>query len=597
MVTFLLFVRPALARCSAAREPERDRDQRDARRATTRSSPAAPTRSAAASSCGEDGWHATPTGPRARTCSPRCSAPTPRDRARPRAGDVARRRAGRGRAARGRSSMAAMTVARAPLRGPARARRKRLDRARAGRGGDRRRRARARSPSGRALAELLERHAGADGRQPRLRRAPRPPLGRRRRAGADPAGQRRRRRRPRPGDRGAALARGARARRSAVPAPARSSPSRASTREVEPARLRGLPRDGRGADRGDPRATASSATASRPPPPSTASAPVPLGEAERDRRRLGRPPRRGLRRRPRGDRPDQGRGADLEARGRGAAGAGALGRGRRRRRSREPGVGAVSERRLTHLDEDGSGADGRRRRARSRPSAARAPGRGCGCPPTTARGGRGAATRPKGDVLGVARLAGHPGGQAHRRADPAGPPAAAHLRRRRGARSSRRGAGRARSPRPARSRRTGVEMEAMTACAVAALTVYDMVKGLERGVDDRAGRAAREDRRAQRLAPRGRRRRRAERCGRRSSPSAPRGRRARARTRAARGWPTSPRALGAEIAGRELIPDDRDRDRGAPAPLGRRRALRAGADHRRHRLRAHRRHARRRPAR
>jgi cyclic pyranopterin phosphate synthase len=30
--------------------------------------------------------------------------------------------------------------------------------------------------------------------------------------------------------------------------------------------------------------------------------------------------------------------------------------------------------------------------------------------------------------------------------------------------------------------RTGVEMEAMTACAVAALTVYDMVKGLEKGV-------------------------------------------------------------------------------------------------------------------
>jgi cyclic pyranopterin phosphate synthase len=30
--------------------------------------------------------------------------------------------------------------------------------------------------------------------------------------------------------------------------------------------------------------------------------------------------------------------------------------------------------------------------------------------------------------------------------------------------------------------RTGVEMEAMTACSVAALTVYDMVKRLERGV-------------------------------------------------------------------------------------------------------------------
>lgn len=32
------------------------------------------------------------------------------------------------------------------------------------------------------------------------------------------------------------------------------------------------------------------------------------------------------------------------------------------------------------------------------------------------------------------------------------------------------------------SGQTGVEMEAMTACSVAALTVYDMVKGVERGV-------------------------------------------------------------------------------------------------------------------
>jgi cyclic pyranopterin phosphate synthase len=31
--------------------------------------------------------------------------------------------------------------------------------------------------------------------------------------------------------------------------------------------------------------------------------------------------------------------------------------------------------------------------------------------------------------------------------------------------------------------RTGVEMEAMTACAVGALTVYDMIKGIERGVE------------------------------------------------------------------------------------------------------------------
>jgi cyclic pyranopterin phosphate synthase len=33
------------------------------------------------------------------------------------------------------------------------------------------------------------------------------------------------------------------------------------------------------------------------------------------------------------------------------------------------------------------------------------------------------------------------------------------------------------------SDRTGVEMEAMTAVSVAALTIYDMVKGVERGVE------------------------------------------------------------------------------------------------------------------
>jgi len=31
--------------------------------------------------------------------------------------------------------------------------------------------------------------------------------------------------------------------------------------------------------------------------------------------------------------------------------------------------------------------------------------------------------------------------------------------------------------------RTGVELEALTACAIAALTVYDMVKGVEKGVE------------------------------------------------------------------------------------------------------------------
>ena len=33
------------------------------------------------------------------------------------------------------------------------------------------------------------------------------------------------------------------------------------------------------------------------------------------------------------------------------------------------------------------------------------------------------------------------------------------------------------------SARTGVEMEAMTACAAAALTVYDMAKGIEKGIE------------------------------------------------------------------------------------------------------------------
>ncbi len=37
---------------------------------------------------------------------------------------------------------------------------------------------------------------------------------------------------------------------------------------------------------------------------------------------------------------------------------------------------------------------------------------------------------------------------------------------------------------------TGVEMEALTAASVAALTVYDMVKGVERGVEIRSVRLA-----------------------------------------------------------------------------------------------------------
>ena len=53
---------------------------------------------------------------------------------------------------------------------------------------------------------------------------------------------------------------------------------------------------------------------------------------------------------------------------------------------------------------------------------------------------------------------------------------------------------------------TGVEMEAMTAASVAALTVYDMVKGVERGVEIGLGPSGLQDRRQERRvgAPRGR---------------------------------------------------------------------------------------------
>ena len=88
---------------------------------------------------------------------------------------------------------------------------------------------------------------------------------------------------------------------------------------------------------------------------------------------------------------------------------------------------------------------------------------------------------PKGDVLGVARLAGiqaakrtgeliplcHPIGLDHIDVDADLDTAAGTVTL---------------TATAAVTARTGVEMEAMTAAALAALTVYDMVKGLERGV-------------------------------------------------------------------------------------------------------------------
>ena len=47
------------------------------------------------------------------------------------------------------------------------------------------------------------------------------------------------------------------------------------------------------------------------------------------------------------------------------------------------------------------------------------------------------------------------------------------------------------APRPPRSAPTGVEMEALTAASVAALTVYDMVKGVDRSAEIRHVRVSR----------------------------------------------------------------------------------------------------------
>jgi cyclic pyranopterin monophosphate synthase len=88
---------------------------------------------------------------------------------------------------------------------------------------------------------------------------------------------------------------------------------------------------------------------------------------------------------------------------------------------------------------------------------------------------------PKGDVVGTARLAGIQA--AKRTADliPLAHPLALSFADVRTSIDAAQGVVRI----DAEARvvgRTGVEMEAMTAASVAALTVYDMVKGLERGV-------------------------------------------------------------------------------------------------------------------
>jgi cyclic pyranopterin phosphate synthase len=134
---------------------------------------------------------------------------------------------------------------------------------------------------------------------------------------------------------------------------------------------------------------------------------------------------------------------------------------------------------LTHLDEAGAArmVDVAAKAVTDRRAVARALVRMS--PATAAVVAAGDA--PKGDVLGVARIAGIQAAKRTGELIPLCHPLALDHVDVDGEIDAR--AGTVTLTATARvSARTGVEMEAMTAAAVAALTVYDMVKGLDKGV-------------------------------------------------------------------------------------------------------------------
>ncbi len=142
-------------------------------------------------------------------------------------------------------------------------------------------------------------------------------------------------------------------------------------------------------------------------------------------------------------------------------------------------IGRVSDR-LTHLDEHGSArmVDVGAKDVTERRAVARAVVRMS--PATAAAVVRGDA--PKGDVLGTARIAGI---QAAKRTDELIPLCHSLPLSYVGVELAvDEAAGEVTLTAEARTTaQTGVEMEALTAASVAALTVYDMVKGLEKGVE------------------------------------------------------------------------------------------------------------------
>jgi len=136
--------------------------------------------------------------------------------------------------------------------------------------------------------------------------------------------------------------------------------------------------------------------------------------------------------------------------------------------------------RLTHIDGEGTArmVDVGDKRPGERRARARARVR---MSPETARAVE-AGDAPKGDVLGVARLAGIQAAKQTAGLIPLAHPLPLTFVDVEASVDA--GEGLVELLAEARTvDRTGVEMEAMTACAVAALTVYDMVKGLERGVE------------------------------------------------------------------------------------------------------------------
>jgi cyclic pyranopterin phosphate synthase len=139
----------------------------------------------------------------------------------------------------------------------------------------------------------------------------------------------------------------------------------------------------------------------------------------------------------------------------------------------------VSER-LTHLDASGQArmVDVSEKAASDRRAVARAVVR---VSPQTAEAVK-AGDAPKGDVLGTARIAGIQAAKRTAELIPLCHPLALSFVGVEGEVDA--GTGEITLTAEVRTTgRTGVEMEALTAASVAALTVYDMIKGIERGAE------------------------------------------------------------------------------------------------------------------